>query len=139
MTFELERKNIEEEFAAGWTSATTPIAYDNVKGLVKGTAMVKDSTGLAEWVRLEIINGPSDNVAIGGSPVRHTGTIVVNIFVKSGTGTDRARELADTVRGIFNNTSFDGIQCFATSLDTIGDNEGFYQMTCITPYYRDET
>tara|TARA_R100001530_G_scaffold81934_1_gene57173 strand:- start:1041 stop:1457 length:417 start_codon:yes stop_codon:yes gene_type:complete len=136
MTFELERKNIEEEFAGTWNSTTTPVAYSNIRGIVSGTSILKNSTGLDEWARLEIVNASSDNAVIGGSSVQHVGTIVVNIFVKSGTGTDRARELADTVRGIFNNASFDGIQCEATYLTTVGDIEGFYQLSVVTPYSR---
>ena len=137
MTFENERKYIEEEFSDNWTSSTTPIKYSNVNGLVKGTSIVKDSTGLSQWCRLEIVNTNADNVVVGGGTIRHEGEIVVNIFVKTGTGTDTARELCDDVIDIFNNKTFDDVNCTASIVTTEGDIDGFFMMSVSTPYYRD--
>lgn len=136
--FENERQNIEEEFVAGWTSATTPIKFENVNGLVSGTDMLKDDKGLTQWCRITILNAASSNMVIGGTTVRHAGDIIVNVWVKSGTGTDTARELCDDVYDIFNNANFDGIQCHSSYVTTEGDVEGWFQMTVSTPYTRDQ-
>ena len=137
MSFENERKNIEEELLATWNSTNTPVKFSNVNGLVKGTSMVKESTGLSQWCRLQIVNADAENTVVGSGVIRNSGFIVASIFVKSGTGTDTARELCDDVVTIFQNKSFDGIRCQASTVTTEGDNEGFYQMLVSTAYFRD--
>ena len=137
--YETERQYIESRFNTNWTSATTPIKFDNVNGLLKGTASLADARGHTEWVRLSIASGESLTATVGGTTTRHPGVIVVNVFTQSGAGTDRARELCDDVFDIFNNETFNGINCQASYATTEGDVDGFYQMTVSTPFYRDQS
>jgi hypothetical protein len=136
--FENERQHIEEEFNSNWTSTACPIQVDNVNGLVSGTDIIKDVKGLDKWCRLTILNAISNNVGLGGTMVRHMGDIVINIFTKTGTGTDVARELADDVYDIFVNKSFDTIRCEAPYMNIEGEIDEWYQLTVTVPFIRDE-
>jgi hypothetical protein len=136
--FEVERQSIEDEFNTGWVSSTCPIKFQNLNGLVKGTSMINDVKGLTKWCRLEILPAASNNAVVGGTTIRHFGNIVINLFTKSGTGSDTIRELADDVYDIFKNKTFDGIHCEAPFFTIEGNNEEWFQATVTIPYYRDQ-
>lgn len=137
--YETERADIESRVTSILTTTTTPVKFDNVSHLLKGTTALETVNGLSEWVRVTILNNDSETVEVGGSRTRHNGEIVFSIFVASGTGTDRARELADDLFDGFVNVNFGTIQTQTPSVSRVGDEDGFYHLQVIVPFYRDQT
>lgn len=136
MSHETDRQHIEEQFNTNWNSTATPIAFDNVTGLLQGATILGSSNGLDEWCRITVI--PAGTIQTSPGPVktvRRDGVIMVNVYTAENIGSNRARELADIVVGIFQFARFDGIQCRASSVSRDGQNGGFYQMTITTPYF----
>lgn len=136
MSHETDRQYIEEQFNNNWNSTTTPIAFDNVTGLLQGSTVINSADGLDEWCRITIL--PAGAIQTSPGPVktvRRDGVIMVNIFTAENIGSNRARELADLVVSVFQFNRFNGIQCRATQVSRDGQNGGFYQFTVTTPYF----
>jgi hypothetical protein len=142
MSFVNEREVIETAFLTVWDSTRCPVKLDNVAGLIKGTSKVASQEKLAEWCELTINPGVRQEVDITSNHrIRSVGTISVNVFVKVGTGTGRARELADSVVSILQLKEL-AIN-FATRAGRIvnigqAEDESFYQMSVQVPYFRDD-
>jgi len=139
MSFEQHRQYIEDRFNTNFATNTTPVQYDNVDFLIKGSSTLTDNKGLDEWCRLTIIPGLTVNADIGANRQRSVGVITVQVFTTSGTGSDRARAIADSVKTVFENKSFNGVRTQATSITRVGDSEGYLQMNVSTPFYVDAT
>lgn len=139
MSFEQHREYIEGRFNTNFATATTPVQYDNVDFLVSGTSTLKSNKGLDEWCRLTIIPGNTTNQTVGATRQRSIGVITVQVFTKSGTGSDRARALSDSIKTVFENKSFNGVRTHATSISRIGDSDGYLQINVSTPFYVDAT
>jgi len=141
MSFTNERLAIEKQFLSNWDSTTTPVKLDNVVGLVKGNTKVADQTKISEWCHLSIKPASADIADMNDNHrVRYVGTIFVNVFVKLGSGTDRARILADAVTELLQLTEFDGVSTRTSSLTNGGQtpDDAWYQITVSVPYYRDQ-
>lgn len=142
MSLSSERASIEALFFANWNTNTTPVRVDNIAGLIKGNQRIMEEDSLTEWCWLSIIPGPADVADMGSSTprVRYTGMIYVNIFVKEGTGTDRARQIADLAADVFQLQHFDGIRTHVANVVNTGQakTNGLYQITVKFPYVRDE-
>ena len=137
--YETERADIEQRVLTVVSSATTPVKFDNVQHLVKGTGTVETVNGLSEFIRVNILNNDSETVEIGGTRTRHNGEILFSIFVTSGTGTDRARKLADDLYDGFKNRAIGTVQTQTPRVTRVGDSEGFYSLQVSVPFYRDQT
>ena len=136
MSHETDRQYIEGRFDTNWTSASTPIAFDNVNGLKQNTTWLDSERGLDEWCRITILPAGTAQTSPGVvKTIRRTGVIMVNCFVKENIGSNRARELADSVVTIVQFQLFNGIQCRESVVNRDGQNEGFYQMTVSTSYF----
>lgn len=138
MSFELERKNIETRLKNQLDSTQVPIQYENVSTLKKGTESIKDYNKTDKFVRLVIGATASQQIDVGGDADRYFGLITLSIFVKENIGTNLARKLVDQVFPIFHRQSFDGILCRETQIDTIGAQDGWYQINLNTEFYRDQ-
>lgn len=131
MNFIEERTAIETRFSTEW-GATSEVAYENVAFKIPCDE---------PWVRLNIYGGAGEYRALGCLK-RYTGVIIVQIFIPSGSGTNKAREFADKVVGIFDSVSFggsgaDNIKCDVVSIDTMGTDKPFYRMNVSIPFQRD--
>mgnify|MGYP006409817341 CR=1 FL=1 len=126
MSFEKERLAIENRFSEYWTY--TPVAWENVEF---------DTPNNEGWVRLNILNGEGDYRAINKLK-RHTGIIVVQIFVPRDTGTSTIRQYADYASSIFDGRKFNDVVCGVGSIETIGADDIWYQVNVTIPYWRDE-
>lgn len=127
MSFSTARRDIEKRLNDNWS--TTEIAWDNVKfSPVNGTA----------WVACHIFEDTVNRINIG-VPGQHrvTGTVVINIMLPEGGGTDIARQYGDTLAAIFRDAQFSGITFRETTLNNTGINEGWYQFNLVIPFYWD--
>lgn len=136
MNFAEERAAIESRFSEMFTAA--PIAWENVAE----SAELQTAKGSAQpWVRLSIRNGDSLTSAIGGATgadilAMHQGRIWVQVFVAEGTGTQMARQMADTARDVYRQARFSGIKCYEPSMSAAGVSDGWYQVNVSVPYRR---
>ena len=129
MTWENEIEAIESRFNTVWSaSPNTPIRFENDP---------RPAPDSGEWVKCVVIPATAERSTLGIKNHRFTGFININIFVSKGTGTNRARTLADLASAIFRDTEFSGIVCRSPNITTIGDVEGFYQINVSVPYWRD--
>lgn len=131
MSFDTERSDIESRFKTAWAS-TTPVCYGNV---------AFDTKGKAEWVRLSIISGDSEEASVGtpSQPFhRYRGMIVIGIFTELNKGEARGRALAELAGNIFKSQKFSNILCRAPYLTVIGEEGSYFQMNVSVPFYRDE-
>lgn len=138
MSFSAERKAIEVYFTEAWKNSihsAVPIAYENV---------AFPPNGDKPWIALYVIPGEGNQMSIGTTPLqRWTGIITIQVFVRAGTGTQAAREIADTVAGILNLVEFSTdesgtLRTRTPQLRTVGVNDGWYQLNVVIPYQRDK-
>ena len=133
-----ERTALYNLFNTTWSGLdpAVPVITPNEKSL--------DQTD--EWVRFTIKAGNAEVLEIG-DPKRYTrtiGVVIIQVFVRPDTGDGRARELCDTIEGIFRNAEAsitDGSIRFREPTSTevgLAENEAYYQMNVTVPYYRDE-
>jgi len=134
MSFQDERRAIEDRFQTLW-AAKTKIRWENIPWEEPKTD--------PEWVSLSITNGDGEQIELRENALhRFSGTIIVQVFTKEMTGTNRARELANDVATIFRRAEFSKgasgtIVTRTTSIRTIGINSGWFQMNAVTPFIRD--
>lgn len=130
MSYASERASIEARWNADMPGAVTQ--YENV-------AFTVPTDG--EWYRLTIANTDAEQISAGvpGSNVqRHIGVIAIRVAVKAGTGTQRARELAEAGGAVFRCQLIDNILC-RTPTVRIGDVDGGWLYAFVTvPFQRDE-
>lgn len=103
-----------------------------------------DPASASEFVRLSIRHADSEQAAMGATKVtRTTGSVIVQVFVKAGTGIKRLSELSDKVRQVMQYSNILGehfvIQFRAATPVDIGQQNGssFYQVNVTIPYYFD--
>ena len=134
MSFADEAVAVRQRFAANWLE--TAIAWPN-------TTFTPSQT--EEWVRLTILPAAALEAALGGARYRYIGQAIVQVFVPKNTGDGRALELADAACGIFRGVTADGIRYTGPlgevpGVRVIGDDgNGFFQVNCVIPFWRDET
>ena len=144
MTFQAERLSIEKRLLDNL--ADVYVQFDNVLGLVDqaGTS-VDNEQNLSEFVRLTILTNDSQQAELGTKFTRQEVLISVQVFVRTGTGTQRARVLAESIRTIFHIVQFDDITTRAGTMTVIGeqagtaDTDNFYQINLDFPYHRHQS
>jgi len=135
MSYEQERDDIETHFLTEWTT-TTKIRWDNVKW--------DNPAEDPSWVALTIITDEADQISLGDNPrYRFPGMVIVQVFVKEGTGTGVVNQLADQVVEAFRlrtlGTAPTGFVKFQTPWKRReGVKNGWFQMNVFAPYQRDE-
>ena len=126
MSFENERLAIENRFEKFWIYTT--VAWENVEF---------NTPNNEGWARLNILNGAGNYKGINNQ-IRHTGIIVIQIFVPRNTGTSTIRQYADYASSIFNGGKFNDVVCDVASIETIGADDIWHQVNVNIPYWRDE-
>lgn len=90
------------------------------------------------WARLANVPGLSSTPEVGVRPcVRRTGIIIVQLFVRSNTGTLAITRAADTLVRHFEYYSDPNgaFECYAASANEIGDEgNGWWQVNISIPY-----
>lgn len=144
MTFQAERSSIEKRLLDNLSDVY--VQFDNVLGLVDSAGnSVDNEQNLSEWVRLTILTNDSQQAELGTKFTRQEGIISVQIFVKTGTGTQRARVITESIRTIFHIVQFDDITTRAGSTTVVGeqtgtgDTDNFYQINIDFPYHRHQS
>ena len=127
MTFETQERAFETRFNDNWSH--TDIRWPNI------AFTTRDRT---EFVAFFNITDPVKEKSLGSPTVlyRHFGEIVIQIFVMPNSGATRVLQLAELVSDIWRSAQFNGITMGATSVVTVGVEEGWYQVDAISPYYR---
>jgi len=127
-----EAATIRGWFDSEW-DATVPIH------MVDGSAF-KDKPDNGPWARMAIQSRGAEVASIGGPAVsfRHTGDVVVEIFVPEGVGDGRGRALADLACDILRGKQDGGIVVWNARAIPLGVHDGWYRINVIGPYQRDE-
>lgn len=132
--FNDERAAIEARLQSNLSG--TPIEFENVR-------FTKPNG--SPYVALFIRGGTGNQASIGASRNVHRwpGIIQVDIFVPEDSGTKAAREIADTVSGIFLNESFasgtDGlIRCQTPSYQDFGVTNSYHRGVLTINYRREK-
>ena len=128
MGYEQERIDIESRLSANWT--TTDIAWDNVAYIpTPGTA----------WIRCTILPGSAEGLAFGkDTEVEYLGLIDIGIFTPKDTGSNTARQYADTLAALFHMEDFGTVECDEASIQNLGINEDWYHIALTVPFQRRE-
>lgn len=93
------------------------------------------------WVRLSVRPGESEQQDIGGqNPVRQRtlGVVILQVFSPLDVGDKPARDLAESIRAIFNRTRSGKVQFRVPSIQTIGRRDELWQVNVTCPFYEDE-
>jgi len=97
-----------------------------------------DLNRAAEFVRLSIVKGDSDQASMGGTSgnfFKQDGVIFVQVFTPLGLGTSPANTLAESISGIWRNQQFNNIVCGAPDINHIGEVEGWFQINVACDFY----
>lgn len=118
--------------------STVHICFENIE---------EPSNQLAPWVRIVVLNEVGDSIEVGdtvnSSTSRYEGTIIVQIFGRSGQGLVPVQSIADVVATIFGEKSLSYgssglIRTRRANHRPVGnDDRGWYQHQVHVRYYRD--
>lgn len=128
MTYDANRKDIQDYVAANWSS--TPVLYDSAT-----PAVHQD-----EWIRVGFRDFPAQQASIGGAAVkyRHFGMLLIEIYVTEQMGSGRATRYGDTLAGLFRGATVGDALFRAPVVRQIGRDEGWYRVNVEIPFQRDE-
>lgn len=126
MGFDTTRSSAEG-IISGWGSV--PVAYDNVEF---------DSTAQDNWARITILDGDRFNQSLGGSCIRGTGIVVVQLFTKQWQGSAIARGYADELSALFTNVIDGDVVYGVATVTRVGHETDFYQLNINIPFQLDE-
>ena len=123
-----ERVVIEGHFKNTWNDFA-PVLFENVR---------KAPPKTGPWVRFQIQNGEKVQASIGTSQLhRNTGQVIIQVFVKKGTGIGKLHDMVDMAINCFDTVQLDSIQFRAAYKLLVGDvGDEYYQINVIAPYYR---
>lgn len=145
MSFEDQRKAIYQRFSTQWAltsyAATVPVVYENQPYKDTKGNDVHVSTG--PWIFISIQDGEGNQAGIANNPLlRYAGIILVQIFVREGSGISESRKIADVIEPIFRrvqllygNSGY--ITCGIPYTSYTGTQDGWYQRNLIIPFSRD--
>lgn len=121
------RSTVEGRIQANWT--TTPVDYDNARFTVPATA----------WIKVIIAENNSKQAELGGNVKRRRalGVIYADVYAPVGRGGNEARVLADSFAALFRDFKSANLTCDEPSVRTMGEKNGWYQMTVNIPYRYD--
>lgn len=130
MSFETAANTIRSQFNTEFSNLrpNVEIAWPNI-------AFTPNSG--ESWVRLTIQDGDSRQVATVGEKWRHPGVVIVQVFVPEGTGDGTALAIADDVVSVFQGMTLSGIRFRASSAETVGASDGWYQVNVTTDFEYD--
>jgi len=132
MDFQEIQEAIEVKTAA-WSVA--PVAYDAAPA---GSAVTTAQSNGDPWAALTIQHGGSATAGIGADPCpRRTGRIVIQVFTKDGTGSNKAHVLAASIAAHFEYWQSGGLSTQAASLSRVGPANGWYQVNVAVPFRAD--
>jgi len=127
MSAESLRKAVVDRFDSLWSGSYVD----------RGSNHKFDPPVDATWVRIQTQPFGTDNIDVGGSLQRTEGEIVVQCFAPTNTGERGLLLMADEVKSIFQNQTFVGVQCYATSTIKVGESGGWYQVNANTVFQYD--
>lgn len=129
MSFSTVTRDIEARLVANWSTTAIdinentdfdPPAYD------------------VPYVKLRILEESTRRVNIGNPAVhRSVGTIAVQVFTPTNTGTRTGQGHAETIGAIFHDQQFNGITCREALVTDFGEYEGRWQTNVLIPFYWD--
>lgn len=80
------------------------------------------------WVRLTVTKGRGINIAAGYNGLFRTpGVFIVDIFAPKGSGDREANEIAGQVDDLYRKQFFDNIRADETQVDSLGEEDAWYQ------------
>ncbi len=112
---------IETRMHQQWVNQDVRVRYENESRKIPA----------GPFVRVVIRTQRAFEVGYAGNKIRYRrpGTIIAQCFVVAKTGTQVARDLADTVIGIFEGQQFDDLTCEEGWIEELGDDgNGFWQV-----------
>lgn len=113
--------------------------FQNMTGLEVLHDNEEYSGSADEWLRVCVQNAKGKRITLGNNPVyRYYGVCFVQIFVKPGTGSGRALEIADSITPIIRDKLIHGVQFFVPNVIRIGEYNGWYQVNVLTDFYRED-
>jgi len=131
MVFKNERQLIESYVQDNFSSA--PVKYDNVPF---------DEPSNSPFVALSILSEAGEDISVGESPIqKYNGMIQFDVYVPQNTGTAKARDVASSLRTLFNNKILEDvgdtttIYCAVPTLNRVAKTPtGSYRVSVIVPY-----
>jgi hypothetical protein len=129
-------RKIRQRFETQWTASSPIPAPYYFAGQDVKAAIVNRET----WVRLTIIPGDTSQNALNGASGRRkrsTGIARVDIYVPVGLGEGPAQALADTVAGLWEMSTVEGIIYRATSVQRVGEVDNWLVYQADTPFQSD--
>ena len=125
MSFSAIRVAIESHIASNWTQ--TPVQYENVD---------LDTKDMSEYISINVLSGESVQSSIGESGQYLTsGSLVIMIFTGIGSGSARAKTLADTLAGLFRGAKIGGVSFKVPSGNQVASTGSYYQFNLTVPFY----
>lgn len=139
MTYQAERKLINEFFVAQWgAGSNTPIKREN------SDWEEEPVKALDLWVSLTIINDVSGQIDLGSGLklMRYPGLAIVQVFTKARTGAGLARTAAEEVSSIFRGQTLQSDDALVRFIkppyvNVAGESDGWYQLNVNAPFKRD--
>ena len=127
MSFDTLRKAVIDQFDASWSGSQVS----------RGGNDDFDPPSSGTWVRIQVVPFGSENADVGGTLHRTIGEIVVQCFAPAKSGEKALLDMVDEVTSIFQNKTFNGVECFATSLVRVGASGDWYQFNANTEFKYD--
>lgn len=132
-----EREVIGSKFIEDWEYSKYPVQTPNESFIPPDGA---------PWARLTVVTGDAERTEINGQNryTRTIGLVIISVFTPSGSGDALARELCDTAASIFRGAELlmdnGSVRFREPAIKHIGiaDDEAYYQMNTVVPYFRDE-
>ncbi len=123
-------RNRFDEQVTDLISTTLPVHYDNVDFEIPNDG--------SRWCRFSILEGDSQQVAMGGSKrVRTPGVITIEIFIPINEGNQEALNVADFVAAAFRLISSGGVIYQTPSINKQGRQGEKWKVIVRCPFYAD--
>lgn len=125
MSFSIVKSTIESHIASNWTE--TAVQYENVD---------LNTDSLNEYISIHVLSGEGVQATLGDiGEYKVTGVLVVIIFTELGTGSKRAKELADTMSDLFRGAKINDITFKVPSGTRVAFSGSYYQFNLSIPFY----
>jgi hypothetical protein len=130
-SFSAEAKILREQFNNNFILdfPHMEIIWPNMKGKSNGNS----------WVRFTIITGTGNQKSTGSEKNlhRHTGILIVEIFIPLNQGDKEGLDIADKIQSYFIGFQSGGLVCRTPSLDQVGQSENWFKLNVNVPFFRD--
>lgn len=117
------REKIETEISDNFTECV--VKYENVE--------LEDST-VKEYISVFERQSFGEAVSMDETDFHYGGIIIINIFTELGSGTARARTIAQSLSDLLSSQDIDGLQTQEPELRPGEPNESWYQHNLLIPY-----